>query len=129
MNKSEMIAALKDRFPVNNPASWVRLSEKRLREACEEYAILSEAERKQGVISVGCMFTGKWEKMYPRGKGAYPYSCIRQDKHPDAMVYEDVKKVCWTTMVDYQELRPSYFIHKTSRNPVLFLQDRFGEIE
>ena len=127
MTRDEMIDALKQRFPVNNPASWVRLSEKCLRESCEEYAILSEAERKHGVISVGCMFTGKWEKMYPRGKGAYPYSAGQT--HPDAMVYEDEKKVCWTTMVDYQELRPSYFIHKTSRNPVLFLQDRFGEIE
>ena len=95
MTRSEMITALKFRFPVNAPASWSRCAEKSLREWCQEYAILSEEERTNGVISVQYPLTGKWSKMYHHGIGKYPYHCERAETHPDAMVY-------------YRELRHGY---------------------
>ncbi len=100
MNKSEMIQALKHRFPGNNPVSWKRNNKKVLYSWMQEYAITTEQERKEGVISVKVF--GRWYKMFPKGNGAYPYECERQEQYPDAMVYTS-EEGGWLTLHDYVE--------------------------
>lgn len=75
--------------------------------------ILTEDEKHRGVIAMECPIRHIWYKMYPFGIGKYPYPCIRQDKSPNAMVYRDAEGTGWDTTIDWREVEPSYFQHKS----------------
>ena len=74
-------------MPTPNYGSWPPLDEVEIELGSVDYKYLHNP--------IQVKFCGTVRTYYESGRGAYPYPCNAQDKHPDSMIYTDPIAGTW----------------------------------